>query len=73
MLKKKKKRSSKNYSFHLVRAMIAFVGVTMLSWAVWKLLDHYFSPESSFINAVVAGVIAVAVLAVDHFRLREIE
>lgn len=73
MSQKKKQSSSNKYALHLVRAIIAFTAVTMLSWAVWKLLDYFLFPNSTLTNAAVAGVIAVVVLAVDHFHLREIE
>lgn len=70
---KNKRSPSRSYGYHLIRGMVAFVGVTMLSWAIWKLLDYYTIADSSFINAVVAGMVAVIILAIDHFRLREIE
>lgn len=68
-----KKRGRKSYTYHLIRGAIAFVGAAMISWAVWRLLDHYLFPGVPFLSSLLAILAGGAILLLDHFHLKELE
>ena len=67
------KKSQRTYTYHMLRAAIAFVGAAMISWTVWKLLDNYLLPSDPFINSIAAILVGIVILLIDHFHLKELQ